>query len=218
MEAPRKGFWEVLDARASCRYFSSEPVRDDEITEILRAAKCAPSAGNLQAWRVFVLEGKDLLSKVGSAAYNQDWIRTAAAVLVFCADWELSEQKYGKRGKRLFSIQDATIACSYGQLACEALGLGACWVGSFNEVAVASILEAPNRKFRPVSLLVVGRPPVNKIRRSRRLELAELIKTEDWRGPRPATAAAVLPASDFPYDWKGDTAKTIWKGSVGHKR
>ena len=212
MEASRKSFWEVLSTRSSCRYFTSEPVRDDDITEILRAAKCAPSAGNLQAWRVFVLERKDLLTKLGKAAHDQNWIQTAGAVLVFCADWELSQQKYGKRGKRLFSIQDATIACTYAQLACDTHGLGACWVGAFNEPAVASILETPNRKFRPVALLVVGKPPQNKLRRSHRLEKAELLKTEDWRRTRPNNSAGIYSESEFPYDWKGDIAETIWKG------
>jgi nitroreductase len=175
-----KSFWGVLENRSSCRDFSSEPVADDEITEILRAAKSAPSAGNVQAWRVFVLEGRNQLAQLAQAAAAQSWISNAGAVLVFCAEYELSMAKYGKRGKRLYSIQDATIACSYAQLACEALGLGACWVGSFDENAVASLLSTKFPKFRPVALLVVGRPATAKRRRSGRLALPELVKTEDW--------------------------------------
>lgn len=179
---PAQTFWEVLESRASCRDFSHEPVTTDEITTILRAAKSAPSAGNLEAWRTFVLDGPKLQSRIATAAFGQEWIRSAGAVLVFCAETQLSSTKYGKRGKRLYSVQDATIACSYAQLACEALNLGACWVGAFDEKAIADILETtPWPQYRPVALLVIGKMSKTKPRRSPRLALSELVKTEDWK-------------------------------------
>lgn len=177
-----RSFWEVAESRTSCREFSTDPVSTEQITTILKAAKSAPSAGNLQAWRVFVIEGKKLLRKLAQAACNQDWITSSSVVLVFCAETQLSSTKYGKRGKRLFSIQDATVACSYAQLAAEALGLGACWVGAFDEEAVKGVLEANKwPQFRPVSLLVLGNRSLKKRRRSSRLALSDLVKTSDWQ-------------------------------------
>ncbi len=39
----------------------------------------------------------------------------------------------------------------------HALGLGACWVGAFDEAAVTSLLYLP-KQHRPVTLLPVGWP------------------------------------------------------------
>ena len=59
----------------------------------------------------------------------------------------------GNRGKQLFSVQDATIAASYSQLAATALGLSSVWVGHFKEKAVAEIIKT---KLRPVVVLPIG--------------------------------------------------------------
>mmetsp|Transcript_3069 Transcript_3069/g.4148 ORF Transcript_3069/g.4148 Transcript_3069/m.4148 type:complete len:186 (-) Transcript_3069:251-808(-) len=176
--ATKRTFWDVVDSRVSCREFSQEKVTAEEVSSILRAAQRSPSAGNLQARRIFIVEDKEILKKLANAAYDQQWIATAPIVFVFCAEYERSSWKYGKRGERLYCIQDATIACSYAQLACEAIeGLGSCWVGAFDEGLVASILGAEQPRFRPVSLLVVGKPATqSKRKRSKRLALAELVK------------------------------------------
>lgn len=76
-------------------------------------------------------------------------------MLVFCASSELSRCKYGERGKFLYCIQDATIAASYAQLAATAQGLASCWVGAFDEAAVAAVLRAP-RRLRPVVIMPIG--------------------------------------------------------------
>ena len=76
-------------------------------------------------------------------------------VLAFCADPVCSAVKYGERGASLYSIQDATIACAYSQLAAKALDLDTVWVGAFDEAAVSSILKIPP-ELRPVILLPIG--------------------------------------------------------------
>jgi nitroreductase len=76
-------------------------------------------------------------------------------VFVFCADTQASAQDYGKRGQELYCIQDATIACTYAQLAAHSLELGSVWVGSFDEVTVTEILGLESN-LRPIAMLVVG--------------------------------------------------------------
>jgi nitroreductase len=97
-------------------------------------------------------------------------------VLCFLADERRSEAKYHERGARLFSIQDATIAAAYAQLAATAEGLASCWVGAFDEGRVAAILGAPAR-LRPVALMPIGYPAEKLKHRSRR-PLTELVKHE----------------------------------------
>lgn len=84
-----------------------------------------------------------------------EFIVNSSAVFVFCADPKVSAREYGQRGEKLYCIQDATIACTYAQLAAHALGLASVWIGSFDEEAVANMLRISGRLL-PVAMLVVG--------------------------------------------------------------
>jgi nitroreductase len=56
---------------------------------------------------------------------------------------------------KLFSVQDATIAAAYAQLAVCALGLSTVWVGAFDEEKVSAILNIP-KDHRPIAILLIG--------------------------------------------------------------
>jgi len=51
---------EAVATRMSCRAFLGTPVSGQAISEILEAAKQAPSGGNLQPWRVYAVAGEPL--------------------------------------------------------------------------------------------------------------------------------------------------------------
>jgi len=88
-------------------------------------------------------------------------------LLVFCASSARSAAKYGRRGESLFSIQDATIACAYAQLAAAALGLGSVRVGAFDESAARDALGL-GPELRPVAILPIGYPGEEPLERGRR--------------------------------------------------
>jgi nitroreductase len=129
-------FFQVLKERQSIREFAPNAIEDGDLEEILRAANRAPSAGNLQAYEIYVVTKSDSKSALSKAALEQSFVASAAVVLVFCAYPARSECKYGNRGRRLYAIQDATIACTFAMLAATDLGLACVWVGAFNESAV----------------------------------------------------------------------------------
>ncbi|MFN7181896.1 MAG: nitroreductase family protein, partial [Planctomycetota bacterium] len=78
------------------------------------------------------------------------------------------------RGKKLYAIQDATIACAYAQLAITALGLGSVWVGAFDEKKVKQILNLP-KELKPIAILPIGYPNEQPKITSRR-KLEDIIK------------------------------------------
>lgn len=51
---------EAVERRMSVRAFKPDPVSADLVRDILDRAKAAPSGGNLQPWRVWVLTGEPL--------------------------------------------------------------------------------------------------------------------------------------------------------------
>ncbi|MFE2579587.1 nitroreductase [Streptomyces sp. NPDC059378] len=52
--------YEAVDTRRSVRAFSDEPVARDVLERVLAAAGRAPSSGNLQPWRLYVVTGEPL--------------------------------------------------------------------------------------------------------------------------------------------------------------
>ncbi|NND73455.1 MAG: nitroreductase [Ilumatobacter sp.] len=48
---------EAVNRRKSIRAFLPEPVSDEQIAELLTTASRAPSGGNVQPWRIYVLNG-----------------------------------------------------------------------------------------------------------------------------------------------------------------
>ncbi len=145
----------IFEERKSVRSFKNKPVEEGKIRGIVEAINSAPSAGNLQAYRVFYTTKKEIISKIAEACW-QEWIEEAPVVFVFFADPKISGAKYGERGRALYSIQDATIACAYAQLQASSLGLGACWVGAFDDTKIKEIFAA--RELIPVAVLPVGYP------------------------------------------------------------
>ncbi len=148
-------FFKVLQERRSIRAFAGRPVEPEKLQALLEAANRAPSAGNLQAYKIYVVTRLATLKALMRAAFEQKFVAQSPVVLVFCADPRRSASSYGERGATLYSVQDATIACAYVQLAATALGLGSVWVGAFDEDAVRKALDI-GEELVPVALLPVG--------------------------------------------------------------
>jgi nitroreductase len=141
---------ELMEKRHSVRSYTSMSPPDRDIEKLVKAANLAPSAGNLDARKIFTFRGSNKLKD----AFHQSWISEAPYILVFCADLK-SVEKFGERGKELYCVQDATIAATYSMLKATEIGLGTCWIGSFDEEALKVSAGLPEY-LRPVAVLTVG--------------------------------------------------------------
>lgn len=166
-------FFDTVKNRHSVRKFQDRKVEDEKLKMILETANSAPSAGNLQAYEIFLVKDKKKKQLLVEAAYGQDFIEEADIVLVFCANPKKSSWKYGKRGRDLYCIQDATIAASYAQLAVSDLKLGSVWVGAFDEKEVLKVLGNPN-DVMPIAIIPIGYPD-EKPRITSRRKLDDLV-------------------------------------------
>lgn len=171
-----KSFWEVVDERRSVRRFDSErELREEEIMRLLEAAVKAPNAGNAQPWRFKVVRDAEKRKALARAALGQRFIAAGPVCIVVCAHLTEAARAYGERGVHLYCLQDTAAATEHILLAAVALGLGACWVGAFDEAAVSNVLDLP-REERPVALVPVGHPTASPRPRPRR-DLSEIV---DW--------------------------------------
>lgn len=174
-------FFEVLNARHSIRkYVEGAPVDEDAVRRILECCNAAPSAGNLQGYRIVLVRDPDQKAAVAEAAFGQTFVTGAAVLLGFVADFATSAARYGDRAQ-LYAIQDATIAAATACYAATALGLGTCWIGAFDDARMAEVLGAPEGS-RPVAVIAVGQPAHVPSGRSRR-PLADIVREGSYDGP-----------------------------------
>jgi nitroreductase len=150
-------FYEVLRQRQSTREFTDEDLPGEVVDRLLSSAVMAPTAGNLQPWRFFVVRESRIRRSLSGAAFGQPCVADAPVVLVVCADLDVCAHGYGARGEHLYSIQDTAAAVENILLAAVAEGLGACWVGAFDERKAKEVLGLPPG-IRPLAMVPVGYP------------------------------------------------------------
>jgi nitroreductase len=163
---------EAIRGRRSIRAFKKRNVPEEIVEKLIDAASWAPSAGDIQPWEFVIVKEPALKGKLAQAALDQAFVEEAPIVIVVCADERRSSMGYGFRGKTLYCIQDTAAAIQNILLTAYSLGLGACWVGAFNEGEAREAVSAPYG-IRPLAMVPVGyaneipsprsRRPVNQI-------------------------------------------------------
>ena len=142
--------------------------------------KTAPSAGGTYPLEVYALagnvkdieqavykyipEGHKLVRKINRdvrddlchAALNQDMIRIAPACLLFSAVFERTTRRYGRRGYERYVCADLGHAAQNVYLQAEALHLGTCAIGAFDDLQVREVIKLPKEE-EPLYIMPVGK-------------------------------------------------------------
>ncbi len=142
---------ELLRARHSVRKFRSEQVPAELLEKVLEAVRTAPSAGNFQAYEIYIVSGEARMRALAAASFNHDWIAQVPMALVVCTHCARCEYD----GREHWALQDASIAATLAHLAIVDLGLATCWVGAFLPAKVAEVIEAAEGHI-PLAMLPVG--------------------------------------------------------------
>ena len=170
---------EVIYTRRSIRRYRDIPVEWDKVGKILEAGRAAPSAGNLQGWKFVVITDPVKIKLLAEAALQQYWMASAKVHIIVVAQFEKARRFYGVRGERLYAIQDCAAACQNMLLAAHYLGLGACWIGAFDEDGVKRTVGIPEEA-RPQAIITIGypdeEPPVPT-----KYKLEQVVMVERWK-------------------------------------
>ena len=75
--------------RRSIRKYSSRPVDDVMLNELLEQAERTQTMGNLQLYSVVVTRSDEMKQKLAPCHYNQPMVTQAPVVLTFCADYPI---------------------------------------------------------------------------------------------------------------------------------
>lgn len=175
-------FDQVIETRRSIRNFKPEPVSDEAISELLKAARLAPSGSNIQPWRFIIIRSPEMKEKLKAATVFR-FVSKAPVVIACCADLSALDN----RPDRLIELVQAGvfdnvemdgeytppernqeqllaylnmnvgIAITHMMLKAVDLGLGTCWIGGFDPMKSKEIL-ALDDNLHVVALLPVGYP------------------------------------------------------------
>jgi len=163
---PGRPVLQTLLAHKSVRAYAPGPLPPGTLEMLAAAAQSAASSSNLQTWSVVALEDPEHKAEAARLCGDQDSIRRAPLLLVFCADLArltAASAHQGLPGAGLTylemfvtSVIDAALAA---QNAAEGMGLGICYIGAARNHPreMARLLGLPPRVFALFGM-TVGHP------------------------------------------------------------
>ena len=125
-------FMELIKKRYSCRKLAETPVEKEKIDKILEAAIVAPTAHNIQPFRIWVIDKADDVEKI-----KETTPCTNGASLFFVVGAKTDEGWVRKYDQKPFADVDAAIVGTHMMLEIEELGLATTWVGHFKSALLA---------------------------------------------------------------------------------
>ena len=120
-------FLELAKARYSCRKMSEKPVEPEKLEQILQAGIAAPTAKNLQPYKIWVIKSAEAMEKIKQATHF-----TFGANIVLAIGGKKSEAFVRPSDNENFAIVDASIVATHLLLAIQDAGLATTWVGMFD--------------------------------------------------------------------------------------
>jgi nitroreductase len=150
---------DIIFSRRSIRQFTPEPVDQETLTLLLKAAMAAPTACNSQPWEFIVVTEGDTLdcirAKLPFARYNNP------AAIVVCGNPEIAHNT----AAREYWVQDCSAATENILIAAAGMGLGAVWIGIHPYASRIKLLRETlgiPEHVTPLCLVSVGHPAERK--------------------------------------------------------
>ncbi len=177
----RSSALEPIRRVSQTRQYSSEPVPDDVVHQLLELARWTGSAKNSQPWRFIVVRDKDRLKKLGALRPPIGWLAGAPLGIAIVLDGV--EPMFGAYDEGRLTERLLTGATLLGY------GGGTAWFGGPTHDAEAKrILGIPDN-LTARQIVMIGRPISNKDPRPSgpargRKPISELVSYDRWGGSK----------------------------------
>lgn len=131
---------EAITSRRSIRRYDPRPIEPEKLQLVAEAFRLAPSAGNGQNWKLLVVQSAELRAQIQQVCLrNPAFVGEAPAMLVACG----LNQSIMTNGHRV-DTTDVSIALSLSMMQAWELGLGTCWMASYDENDLRRVLSLPD--------------------------------------------------------------------------
>lgn len=156
-------FMDVVRSRISIRKYRDTPVEREKIDALLELMRIAPSAMNRQEWKFVAVTDPEQLKKLRLACESRGPAMTAPLIFCICATEYTDRNDSGYNRGTI----DASIATTLLHYATFDMGLGSCWVGSFDADMAGEVIGCPEGT-RVVTVVTAGYPDESPAPRSRK--------------------------------------------------
>jgi 5,6-dimethylbenzimidazole synthase len=211
--AEREGVYRAVFERRDMRSFRPDPLPEEVVARLLRAAHHAPSVGFMQPWRFVLVRDPETKAALKSLVERErraqslyfegrraalfprlkvDGILEAPLVVCVCIDpTRGGPHVLGRHSEPATDAYSGACAVENLWLAARAEGVGVGWVTFYRKPDLRSVLGIPPH-VDPIALLCVGyvdafppRPVLEEVGWERRLPLAAVVREGRWDGPAP---------------------------------
>lgn len=180
---------DILPDRRTIRKYSSEPVDDKLLNDLLSMACRASTTGNMQVYSIIINRDIEKKRELSPLHFNQKMIIEAPVVLTFCADFNRFNKwcrlrnavpGYDNFLSFVTAAIDALLVAQTFCLVAESKGLGICYLGTttYNAQKIIETLNLPGGVV-PVTTVTLGWP-VEKPEQPDRLPLEAVIHHETY--------------------------------------
>jgi len=140
--------------RRSVRSFTSEPVSEEHLERLLRAAMAAANSGNQQPWRFILVDDPALRDQLSELDVERGGYYKTPQLIVVCGD-------IGSMKWKMHWLADCAAAIQNLLLAAHDLGLGAVWQELYpyhkRVAAVREMFGIPEMVY-PMAVISLGHP------------------------------------------------------------
>jgi nitroreductase/dihydropteridine reductase len=177
-------FKDIVMQRYAVKQFDGRMIEDSQLYALLDMIRYAPSAFNLQPWKIKIVSASRIKKNLLPHSNNQPQITTCSHLLVFCANTELEElveraneglkasgmpadaiSQYSRMKEYIrsmsheqrlaFAREQIHIALGNAVNGAKALGFDSCPMGGFDPAGYAEALFLPE-EYIPVVLCAIG--------------------------------------------------------------
>jgi oxygen-insensitive NAD(P)H nitroreductase len=141
----------LMSDRYTCRRYSEENIKEEDLNKILEAGRVAPTSHNNQPQRIYVVKSEEAKEKL-----MKDFAYNYKAPCYLVCGYNVDEVwRNDLDGDRESGDIDVSIVITHMMLMAEELGLGACWIGRITPELVKKNLDIPEN-VKVVAVLSLG--------------------------------------------------------------
>ena len=130
--------WDAIRSRRNVRSFTSDPIPDADLDQILEAGRRAPSSQNWQPWDFVVVTNRSELNELATVWRGAGHVAEAAAAVALIAPDTDDERRLLTRQ---YDLGQATMAM---MIAAADLGVGSCHAGVRDQDHARRLLRFPD--------------------------------------------------------------------------
>ena len=155
-------YFDLIRQRYSVRAYKPDAVEEEKLLKILEAARLAPTACNMQAFKLVTMH-TDVHLETVKRICRAPFVAEAPLLIGIYAD---TAHAWVRADGKSYADVDAAIVMDHIIMAAVNLGLGTCWIGAFNAEAAREAAGLGDG-FEPIAFTPVGYPASSRPEKNR---------------------------------------------------